>query len=98
LELLQDYLVEGSKCLDVGSGSGILLELMSNMVGKEGKVYGIEYIQEIYEMGNENLKKSNNLLKNIEIKNDDGWCGWEEYSPFSAIHVGAGNIFFNFIN
>ena len=91
LELLKDFLTPGSKCLDVGSGSGYFTACMAIMVQPKGKVYGIEYIDEIATLGIQNLKKSNHFSQDgtITIKTGDGWIGWEEMGPFSAIHVGA---------
>eukprot|EP01080_Neovahlkampfia_damariscottae_P007393 gene7393-11715_t len=94
LEQLKDYLKEGMVALDIGSGTGYLTACMARMVGPSGRAYGVEYIKPVYEESIENLNKDpfhRELLKKkqIEIKCDDGWKGWEEKGPFNAIHVGA---------
>lgn len=57
LELLKDKLTEGSKVLDVGSGSGYLTACMAKMVGTTGKVIGIEHIPELVEISKRNIEK-----------------------------------------
>jgi len=64
----------GMEVMEVGSGSGYVLALLSKLVGKEGKVYGIEYLKELAENSRENLKKEK--IKNVEIKQGDGSLGW----------------------
>jgi protein-L-isoaspartate(D-aspartate) O-methyltransferase len=63
LELLN--LKEGHKVLDIGSGSGWSTALLSSIVGREGYVYGVELLQELVDMGRENISKYN--LENAEI-------------------------------
>jgi len=66
LELLE--LKKGQKVLEVGSGCGYVLALLSEIVGEKGKVYGIEIIKELFENSKQNLKD----YKNIEIYNKNG--------------------------
>ncbi|KAL6075890.1 Protein-L-isoaspartate(D-aspartate) O-methyltransferase, variant 2 [Balamuthia mandrillaris] len=71
LEALEDKLLPGSRVLDVGSGSGYLTAAMGHMVGENGKVIGIEYVEELVELGKQNLRKdSPELLEKgiVEIK------------------------------
>jgi protein-L-isoaspartate(D-aspartate) O-methyltransferase len=96
LELLKDHLKPGSKVLDVGSGSGYLVACLSNMVGNQGKVIGIEYVKELADRSKERLKAEidptvKEMLSNgkIQIINGDGWMGSPENGPYDAIHVGA---------
>ena len=51
LELLKDYLTEGSTVLDIGFGSGYLTVAMSKMMKDKGKVIGIEHIKDLYDFG-----------------------------------------------
>ncbi len=53
LELLQPR--AGDKILDVGSGSGWTTALLAEIVGKRGKVYGVERILELKNFGKQNL-------------------------------------------
>ena len=57
LELLHDKLKQGSKVLDVGSGSGYLCACLASMIGSQGKVIGIEHIDELTKLSIKNLKE-----------------------------------------
>lgn len=75
---------QGQKILEIGSGSGYALALLSEII-KEGKIYGIELIQRL-------AVKSKNLLQrdsNIEILNRDGSKGLPEFAPFDRILISA---------
>lgn len=87
--------------LDVGCGSGYLTAALGRLVddshgdpivGKAGKVYGIDVYPELVDMTRENINKEDgDLLKNgvVEVDYGDGWKGLPDKSPFDAIHVGA---------
>jgi len=91
LELLKPK--KGDKILDIGSGSGWTTELLSQIVGKKGKVFGVEIIPELVEFGRKNLSKYNKknvFYKNAEIilaKKDI--LGFSEKAPFDKILVSA---------
>lgn len=94
LELLSDHLTEGSKALDVGSGSGYLTACMALMVGKTGKAVGIDHIPELVEESKVNIGKD--LITRVLMETDrlllvvgDGRQGYPSEAPFDAIHVGA---------
>ncbi|KXJ09381.1 protein-L-isoaspartate(D-aspartate) O-methyltransferase [Exaiptasia diaphana] len=92
LEMLKDELVEGATVLDVGSGSGYLTAAMAIMVGKTGKVVGIDHIPELVDLSRENIKKGNaDLLedKRVILVLGDGREGHAQEGPYDAIHVGA---------
>jgi len=48
----------GHKVLDVGSGSGWTSALLAEIVGTEGRVFAVEKIPELVEIGRENCKKA----------------------------------------
>lgn len=78
----------GDKVLDVGSGSGWTTALLSNIVGKKGKVYAVERIPELLEFGKNNCQKIG--LKNIEFylaKKDQ--LGLSKRAPYDRILVSA---------
>ncbi len=75
------------KVLEVGFGSGILLAYMREVVGKKGKVVGIETIPETYEFGKKNLEKAG--YKNIKLFLGDGSLGVPQEAPFDKIVSGA---------
>ncbi|VDM44822.1 unnamed protein product [Toxocara canis] len=92
LELLKDHLKEGDKALDVGSGSGYLTACMAIMVGKTGKVVGIEHIGELVNDSIANVEKHHaDLITSgrILFVEGDGRDGYEDEAPYKAIHVGA---------
>mmetsp|Transcript_10647 Transcript_10647/g.14264 ORF Transcript_10647/g.14264 Transcript_10647/m.14264 type:complete len:240 (+) Transcript_10647:29-748(+) len=93
LELMEPFLKPGATVLDVGSGSGYLCACMSDMMGHQGKVIGIDVIPELVDWGQKNVAKHlEPQLKEgrISIKYGDGWKGDPENGPFDVIHVGAG--------
>ncbi|XP_006824355.1 protein-L-isoaspartate(D-aspartate) O-methyltransferase-like [Saccoglossus kowalevskii] len=92
LELLSDKLQEGSRALDVGSGTGYLTVCMALMCGESGKAVGIDHIQELVESSVKNVKKQHyDLLTSgrVILINGEGRDGYAEEGPYDAIHVGA---------
>ncbi|MCK4729972.1 MAG: protein-L-isoaspartate O-methyltransferase [Candidatus Aenigmarchaeota archaeon] len=88
LELLQPK--KGDKILDIGSGSGWTTSLLSKIVGKSGKVYGIELIRKLKEFGEKNTEKYNFVEKGIaKFICVDGSKGLPEKAPFDKILVSA---------
>ena len=83
LSLLE--LKEGQKVLEVGSGCGYVLALLSSIVGKDGKVFGIEIIKELAEKSKENLKD----CKNVKIHLGNGKNGLSKEAPFNRILISA---------
>ncbi|MBI2042946.1 protein-L-isoaspartate O-methyltransferase [Candidatus Pacearchaeota archaeon] len=76
---------KGQKILEIGSGCGYVLALLSNIVGKNGKVFGIEIIKELAEKSKENLRN----YKNIKVYNKNGRFGLKENAPFDRIIISA---------
>ncbi|MFH4978953.1 hypothetical protein AB6A40_005662 [Gnathostoma spinigerum] len=92
LEMLKDHLTEGDRALDVGSGSGYLTVCMAKMVGRTGKVVGIDHINELVEQSKRNiLKNHSDLLESgrVVMVVGDGREGYKDEAPYKAIHVGA---------
>lgn len=93
-ESLLPYLKPGAKVLDIGSGSGYLTAVLANLVGPSGAVIGIDHIQPLVTMAENNMRKSadgRNMLDSGQVKfvKGDGRKGWHEGAPYDAIHVGA---------
>jgi protein-L-isoaspartate(D-aspartate) O-methyltransferase len=82
LDLLE--LHYGQKILEIGSGSGYVLALISEII-KNGNIYGLEI--------NKNLAiKSKKVLardSNINIINRSGFLGLPEYAPYERILISA---------
>lgn len=83
LELLE--IKKRQKILEVGSGSGYVLALLSELVGKEGEIFGIELVKEL---ANNSKTKLRNY-KNIKVFNKNGADGLEEHAPFNRILLSA---------
>jgi len=85
LDNLKKYnLKEKPKILEVGSGSGYVLALISEIL-KDSEIYGVERIKILVERSKKNLKN----YKNIKIFYGDGTKGLKEKSPFDRILVSA---------
>lgn len=82
LNLLE--LKDEQKILEVGSGSGYVLALISE-ISKNGKIFGIERIKELAENSRKKLKK----YRNIKIIHGSGFRGLKEEAPFDRILVSA---------
>ncbi|MEM4598224.1 MAG: protein-L-isoaspartate(D-aspartate) O-methyltransferase [Candidatus Diapherotrites archaeon] len=78
---------EGHKVLEVGSGSGYVLALLSELVGPEGTVIGIERNTELAQRSRYTLEKLG--YKKVKVINADGSKGLPEESPFDRILVSA---------
>ena len=75
------------KILEVGSGSGYVLALLSEITGKKGSVFGIEFEKELWEQSKKNLEC--NATKKTKTKCADGSDGWAECAPFDRILISA---------
>eukprot|EP00485_Elphidium_margaritaceum_P001673 CAMPEP_0202691310 /NCGR_PEP_ID=MMETSP1385-20130828/6060_1 /ASSEMBLY_ACC=CAM_ASM_000861 /TAXON_ID=933848 /ORGANISM="Elphidium margaritaceum" /LENGTH=232 /DNA_ID=CAMNT_0049346695 /DNA_START=93 /DNA_END=791 /DNA_ORIENTATION=- len=92
LNALNSNLQPGMKALDIGSGTGYLCAAMAYMVGDNGKVVGVEHIDELVQDSIAKINKHHSHLlksKRVEIFCGDGRLGYEKEAPFDAIHVGA---------
>lgn len=88
LELLQAQ--PGERILDVGSGSGWSVALLTQIVGKAGQVYGIERIPELAAMAKTNVEKYGFISTGrAEVKLGDGTKGLPDLAPFDKIIVAA---------
>jgi len=72
------------KILEIGSGCGYVLALLSN-ISQQSKLYGIEIIQELAKKSKTYLKN----YKNITIFSQDGSNGLPAKSPFDRILISA---------
>jgi protein-L-isoaspartate(D-aspartate) O-methyltransferase len=72
------------RVLEIGTGSGYQAAVLSEIV-KE--VYTIEIVDALSKQATSRLTGLN--YKNVHVKSDDGYYGWEEHAPFDAIVVTA---------
>ena len=80
-------LKKGQKILEIGSGSGYVLALISEIIGEKGKIFGIEIISELVAKSKEALALGN--YKNVEVYNRNGSEGLPEKASFDRILISA---------
>ncbi len=85
LELLQP--AEGNKVLDVGSGSGWSTAILGHIIGAKGRVYGVEIMPTLLEVGRRNLQKAE--IYNALIVPAEKTLGYQKESPYHKILVSA---------
>jgi protein-L-isoaspartate(D-aspartate) O-methyltransferase len=73
------------KVLEIGTGSGYQAAVLATLAGR---VYTMERIRPLALRARKVLDSIG--LLNVNIKIDDGTCGWEDEAPFDAILVTAG--------
>ena len=78
---------QGQNVLEVGSGCGYALALLSKIVGDKGKVFGVELLPELAELSKKNLQNAG--VKNVEVFCADGSKGLPEKAPFDRILISA---------
>ncbi|MFH1326891.1 MAG: protein-L-isoaspartate(D-aspartate) O-methyltransferase [archaeon] len=83
LDLLQPK--RNQNLLEIGSGCGYVLALLSEIVGKKASVFGVERIKALADTSKKTLKQH----KNIKIYNKDGNNGLKLKSPFDRILISA---------
>lgn len=78
-------LKKSQNVLEIGSGCGYVLALLSNIVGKNRRVFGIEVIKELVDKARINLKD----YSDIKLYNRNGAEGLSEHAPFDRIIISA---------
>jgi len=78
-------LKENQKVLEIGSGSGYVLALINKIIGKKGKIYGVERIKQLSTKSQKVLSK----YKNIKVYNKNGIGGLKQHAPFDRILISA---------
>lgn len=81
-ELLR--LERGMRALEIGTGSGYQAAVLAEILDE---VYTIEIIPELARWGEANLRRAG--YDAVQIRQADGYHGWEEYGPYDAIVVTA---------
>lgn len=80
------------KILEIGSGSGYLLALISEII-KDGKIYGLELNKRLAVKSRQILEKDSN----IEIFHKSGHSGLPTESPFDRIVISASSPNLDFL-
>ena len=77
----------GNKILDIGSGSGWTTALLAKLTGPKGRVYAVEIIPELLELGRNNCREAG--INNAEFHKAGGQYGLPALAPFDRILVSA---------
>lgn len=80
-------LKKGYKVLEIGAGSGYNAAVMAELVGKEGKIYTVERIEQLVKFARANLDKAG--YDNVEVILADGTLGYPQEAPYDRICVTA---------
>ncbi|MEW6035241.1 MAG: protein-L-isoaspartate(D-aspartate) O-methyltransferase [Candidatus Micrarchaeota archaeon] len=80
----------GMKVLEIGTGSGYAAALLSELVGRKGRVITMELIPELAALAESNLSKLPKPKTNMTIVVGDGSEGYSEGAPYDRILVTAG--------
>jgi protein-L-isoaspartate(D-aspartate) O-methyltransferase len=70
--------------LEIGTGLGYQAAILAQLARK---VYSIEIIEELGQNAKQRLRQQG--CSNVELKIDNGYHGWSEYSPFYNVIVTA---------
>lgn len=106
LDVLADQIVKtGSRVLDIGCGSGILLAYMMRMAVSKSIIVGLEIVEDLVNLSRMNLISDGFHLSStlqyddsssefsdhhqLIIRQGNGWHGAIDLGPFDAINVGA---------
>src|SRR4030042_7083286 len=88
IELLKPE--KGNKILDIGAGSGWQTAILAEIVGKKGKVFGMEILESLAEFGKTNVEKYDFIKKGrIEFIHGNAQDGLPEEAPFDRIIAAA---------
>ncbi|MEM3092028.1 MAG: protein-L-isoaspartate O-methyltransferase [Candidatus Pacearchaeota archaeon] len=75
----------GQKVLEAGSGSGYVLALISKIVGRKGRVFGLEIVKDLVKKSRENLES----FRNVKIFHKNAINGLPDEAPFDRILISA---------
>lgn len=80
----------GQKILDIGTGSGWVAGLLSELVGKKGRVVSVERMPELSAAARWNLARYGFIESGVLLLVlGDGTRGWSEEAPYDRITAAA---------
>jgi protein-L-isoaspartate(D-aspartate) O-methyltransferase len=90
IDLLE--LKPGMKVLEVGTGCGYHAAVVSQVVGKSGKVFSIEYLARLNRNAEKNLKAQfgKEFRQRFKLIHGDGSAGYKRMAPYDRIYLAAG--------
>jgi len=81
-------LSQGLKVLEVGAGSGYHAATIAEIVGPQGHVYSVEFIEELVRFARANLEKAG-YAERVTLVHADGSFGYPDRAPYDRIAVTA---------
>lgn len=88
LELLEPK--AGDKIFEIGFGSGWQTAILAEIIGKDGKVFAVERIPELFKFGRKNIAKYNFIKKGaVKTIGGDATKGLKRHAPFNKIIAAA---------
>ncbi len=81
-------LERGNKVLEVGAGSGYNAAIMSELVGRDGRIVSLEVVPNLVDRARRNLSLAE--IENVEVVHRNGRNGYPDESPYDRIIVTAG--------
>ena len=79
---------QGMKVLEVGAGSGYHAATIAEIVGDEGHIFTVEYVDKLVAIARNNLYRAG-YAKHVTIIQGDGSLGYAERAPYDRILVTA---------
>jgi protein-L-isoaspartate(D-aspartate) O-methyltransferase len=78
----------GMRVLEVGAGSGYHAATIAEIVGDQGHVFAIEYVDKLVSIARTNLSRAG-YSNRVTLVQGDGSLGYAERAPFDRILVTA---------
>ncbi len=79
---------KGMKVLEVGAGSGYHAATIAEIVGDEGQVFAVEYVDKLVVIARTNLCRAG-YAERVTLVQGDGSLGYVERAPYDRILVTA---------
>ncbi len=81
-------LSQGQKVLEVGAGSGYHAATIAEIVGPQGHVYSVEFVEELVRFARSNLERAR-YAERVTLVHGDGSRGYPDRAPYDRIAVTA---------
>ncbi len=78
----------GLRVLEVGAGSGYHAATIAEIVGLQGHVYSVEFIEELVRFARSNLQRAG-YAERVTLVHGDGSLGYSDRAPYDRIAVTA---------
>jgi protein-L-isoaspartate(D-aspartate) O-methyltransferase len=79
---------QGMKVLEVGAGSGYHAATIAEIVGDQGRVFAVEYVDKLVVVARNNLNLAG-YADRVTLVQGDGSLGYDERAPYDRILVTA---------